>query len=373
MATILAQHGLVNRQFRTIIPGLGPEPEGLRSTVTRTVTITESAASTLATFFQPSPSSPPPNPLLIPSALFPSPPRGAYMSAPPASPTSQINLISSDQTPSSKPNPALDPNLPHTDLGPLLNAVFWTLTILALIFLLLRVHVKLSRASISLWWDDYLLILSWISLLVSASTTSACAALDYGKHLYDIDPANLPLMPFIAVFAGFFSVLAAAWSKTSFALTLLRLAASSEYSHGKRNYMKYLIWFIIITVNLILGVAMLTMWVKCWPIAKIWDESIKDGRCIAPKDIIILYQWSAGWSGAMDIALALLPWVMIWRLTMTRREKLGVGVAMSMGVVAGAASFVKMGMLPKLDGDPGQFFPSFLLVCWDRGLTLYGM
>ncbi|KAM7194410.1 96ca82bc-67f3-4b3a-ab36-ffe7d8f40fbe [Naviculisporaceae sp. PSN 640] len=257
-------------------------------------------------------------------------------------------MVSYDQ---SSPS-ALDPDLPHTDLGPLLNGVFWTLTILALVFLLLRLHVKLSRASVTLWRDDHLLILSWIALLISAATTSACVALDYGKHLYDMDPANLPLMPFIAVFAGFFSVLAAAWSKTSFALTLLRLAASSESCNGKRNYMKYLIWFIIVTVNLILGVAMLTMWVKCWPIAKIWDGSITEGRCINPGDIIIYYQFTAGWSGTMDIVLALCPWVMLWKLTMTRREKIGVAVAMSMGVVAGIASFVKMGMLPNLDGDP---------------------
>ncbi|KAM7187635.1 96ca82bc-67f3-4b3a-ab36-ffe7d8f40fbe, partial [Rhypophila sp. PSN 637] len=247
-----------------------------------------------------------------------------------------------------------DPSLPHTDLGPLLNAVFWTLTILALIFLLLRIHIKLSRATVSLWWDDHLLILSWMALAVSASTTSACVALDYGKHSYDLDPANLPKMPFIAVFAGFFSVLAAAWSKTSFALTLLRLAKSQENTTRgvTGNWMKWLIWAIIISVNAVLGVAMLTMWIKCWPIQKIWDATITEGWCIDPQKIIVLYQWSAGWSGAMDIVLALCPWVLLWKLTMTRRDKIGVAVAMSMGVVAGVASFVKMGMLPNLAGDP---------------------
>jgi hypothetical protein len=98
-------------------------------------------------------------------------------------------------------------------------------------------------------------------------------------------PENLPKMPFVAVFAGFFSVLAAAWSKTSFGLTLLRL------SQGW--IIKGVIWFIIITMNGIMGTAMLFMWIKCRPFAKVWDSQL-DGWCIDPETIVTLYQWSAG-------------------------------------------------------------------------------
>jgi len=41
----------------------------------------------------------------------------------------------------------------------------------------------------------------------------------------------------------------------------------------------------------------------------------------------------AGYSGAMDILLAILPWKIVWSLTMNKKEKLGVAVAMSMGVL----------------------------------------
>jgi hypothetical protein len=119
---------------------------------------------------------------------------------------------------------------------------------------------------------------------VSASTTSACVTLGYGLNAADMPKENLPKMPFIAVFAGFFSVLSAAWSKTSFGLTLLRLC---------QGWTKWVIWFIIVTVNLILGTAMLLMWVKCHPFAKVWDDRIQ-GWCIDPKKIVTFYQWSAG-------------------------------------------------------------------------------
>lgn len=35
----------------------------------------------------------------------------------------------------------------------------------------------------------------------------------------------------------------------------------------------------------------------------------------------------------MDLTLSILPWKIIWNLRMTRREKIGVLVAMSMGVL----------------------------------------
>ena len=164
-----------------------------------------------------------------------------------------------------------------------------------------------------------------IALVVSASTTSVCVALDYGKNSYDMRPENLPKMPFVAVFAGFFSVLAAAWSKTSFALTLLRLS---------QGWMKAVIWFLIVTLNAIMGTAMLFMWIKCHPFARVWDERL-DGWCIDPKKIILLYQCSAGYSGAVDVILAFFPWIFLanMKTALNKRERFGVGVAMSMGVV----------------------------------------
>jgi len=40
-----------------------------------------------------------------------------------------------------------------------------------------------------------------------------------------------------------------------------------------------------------------------------------------------------GYSGIMDFVLALLPWKVIWKLQMKRKEKVGVALAMSMGVL----------------------------------------
>jgi hypothetical protein len=39
------------------------------------------------------------------------------------------------------------------------------------------------------------------------------------------------------------------------------------------------------------------------------------------------------YSAAMDIILAILPWKIIWKLTMNKKEKIGVLLAMNMGVL----------------------------------------
>jgi hypothetical protein len=78
--------------------------------------------------------------------------------------------------------------------------------------------------------------------------------------------------------AGSFSILAALWSKTSFAVTVLRISS---------GWVKALVWFIIITVNASLGVAIAITWAQCTPIEKVWHPGLA-GECW-PKGIQIRY------------------------------------------------------------------------------------
>ncbi len=42
---------------------------------------------------------------------------------------------------------------------------------------------------------------------------------------------------------------------------------------------------------------------------------------------------SVAYSALIDITLAILPWTVIWNLQMRRAEKIGVSLAMSMGIL----------------------------------------
>ncbi len=52
------------------------------------------------------------------------------------------------------------------NLGPYLNRVIWSLAALSTLFVGLRVYCKLLRRK-QLWWDDHVLIASWVCLLLA--------------------------------------------------------------------------------------------------------------------------------------------------------------------------------------------------------------
>jgi len=224
------------------------------------------------------------------------------------------------------------------DLSQNINAAIWALTGVSGVLLLLRLWGKWLKHR-GLWWDDHLLIVSWVSsgvqrtkpcslpvltdpnwklLLVASSIVGSYNnTLGFGKHIFVVDPANLAAIDLNGNIAASVSILAAVWSKTSFALTLLRLV---------RGWMKPTIWFIIISMNMAMVVTTIITWLRCTPPNKV-------AQCVSA-DIYVGYStFSGGYSAAMDIVLALLPWPLIWKLQMKKKEKLGVAIAMSLGIL----------------------------------------
>jgi hypothetical protein len=148
--------------------------------------------------------------------------------------------------------------------------------------------------------------------------------LGYGKHIWDFNVLeNMPrlLIPINA--AGTFSVTSAIWSKTSFGITLLHLTD---------GWAKKVTWFIIITMNIAMGLSALFPWVNCTPVYKAWDM-FAVGSCWDPSVTVHYNIFSGVYSACSDFALAMLPWQFIWGLQMKKKEKIGVGIAMSMGIV----------------------------------------
>ena len=91
-----------------------------------------------------------------------------------------------------------------------------------------------------------------------------------GLHYNDMDLQKLPTTVWISYAAGFSTILATAWSKTSFGITLLRIS---------NGWVKWFVWFIIISVNVVLGAVGTVHWVQCWPVAKLWTPTMR-GTCI---------------------------------------------------------------------------------------------
>ncbi|KAK0711898.1 hypothetical protein B0H67DRAFT_555801 [Lasiosphaeris hirsuta] len=250
---------------------------------------------------------------------------------------------------------------PSDDQGPRILITTWTLTGLSGTFLVVRLFCKLHTKR-RLWWDDYVLALSWIMLLSSIVLVTVSVTHGLGKHVYAVPPENFPLLGVVGNLTGTFSILAATWSKTSFALTLLRLM---------QGRMRILLWFIIATVNILMSLNAVFMWVRCTPVQKTWNP-YAPGTCWDPEVYPKYGMAAAGYSAAAEFALALLPWKVIWKLQMKRKEKFGVAMAMSMGIFAGATAVVKTTEIPSL-ASADFTYVSAPLVLWgaaESGVTI---
>ena len=100
----------------------------------------------------------------------------------------------------------------------------------------------------------------------------------FGRPLSQFNMNDLDIFLLFSNLAGSFSILAALWSKTSFAVTVLRISS---------GWFKALVWFIIITVNACLGVAIAMTCAQCTPIEKVWHPHLT-GECW-PKGVQIKY------------------------------------------------------------------------------------
>ncbi|KAI3392869.1 hypothetical protein diail_5044 [Diaporthe ilicicola] len=228
---------------------------------------------------------------------------------------------------------------PNDDgFGAYINAVGWLLLALAGLVVGARVWAKLSARK-GLWWDDYIVIAAWIMLLADVIVTTVAVEAGLGKHIESVSGDALVRTMLLSAVAQTLSILGAAWSKTSFAVTLLRLTAVS--------HVRYLVWFIIVSLNVFLTFTAFLPLFSCTPVGKSFDPRV-DGRCWDRTLVLVLTMFSAAYSAAADFALAVIPWVLIWKLQMNIKEKIGVGICMSLGIVAGATSIMRCQKIPLL-------------------------
>ncbi|KAK7223328.1 hypothetical protein V2G26_011331 [Clonostachys chloroleuca] len=140
--------------------------------------------------------------------------------------------------------------------GTRLLASCWSLTAASAILLFLRVYCKLWRSR-GLWWDDHLLIISWISLAIAVSINSYIVTLGFGQHMSTISDENLKKINLNTILVAAFGIIATTTSKTSFAMTLYRIATN--------NWMKYFLIFVIVSINISMNLVWIFGFAKCSP------------------------------------------------------------------------------------------------------------
>lgn len=114
-----------------------------------------------------------------------------------------------------------------------------------------------------------------------------------------------------------------ALAKISFASTLMR------FSYAER--MRQFLWLMIASVSILMVFHVIFPWLACVPFWKRVDDKTDGGCYLAAYDSVVF--GSSVFFGLTDIALALLPWRLLFFPELKRWERLGVVVAMSLGAL----------------------------------------
>lgn len=167
-----------------------------------------------------------------------------------------------------------------------------------------------------------------------------------GSHFSDVDPSLLPEALYLMPIGQFFAVISVAVSKSSFILTLLRLV--------QVPWQKVTLWFMLGTINAFMLSISIVQFYQC--------SAAPTKGCIPTNAVVGLGIFAAGCellsraeirglvgsimespdtnnrvtridSAAMDLVLTGFPTLVIWRVQMKKREKIGVIASMSLGAM----------------------------------------
>ncbi|KAL8303064.1 hypothetical protein RB597_005301 [Gaeumannomyces tritici] len=175
----------------------------------------------------------------------------------------------------------------------------WSLFVFATVFILLRLYSK-ARRNNALWWDDYVLLASWVGagsprpippppggafadlthisflLHVKIFFLVACAQLSinvrngFGRSGSTLDPDSLDRVGLDGLVVGTGLLLATPGSKTSFVITLGRISGPK---------LTAALWCATVSMNAFHAANLVVQWAQCTPLEKSWDLVV-EGSCL---------------------------------------------------------------------------------------------
>ncbi|KAG5756993.1 hypothetical protein H9Q70_000409 [Fusarium xylarioides] len=227
--------------------------------------------------------------------------------------------------------------------GPMIRTVTWLSVIFPILFVGLRVYTRLFVRKV-FGLDDWVIVISLILLICYGAIIEAAVQKGLGRHVewvLTFDPQDAVPVALLGQVSQPFVVMSCALGKTSFSISLMRLAA--------QRFIHRFLWFIVVTMLILHILISIIVFVHCEDPRTTWNPAIVS-KCWHPctsSEVSLLHTLGSSadirqaYSAATDFILALLPWAMLWNLNMKNKEKFGVAVAMSLGVFAGAIAVIK--------------------------------
>ncbi|KAJ2907027.1 hypothetical protein MKZ38_008595 [Zalerion maritima] len=223
--------------------------------------------------------------------------------------------------------------------GPGIASLYWSMSIIAAICVGIRVIslMRKHRSWRGLWWDDYLLLLAAIAFLIVAMLVNREVQFGYGRHTKDVVLAYFGRIGLLMTISNSLVCYITACSKGAVALMVWTVARDI-------TWLKWSLSITIIISFLVFTAAASQPWMRCSPTAKHWNPAIP-GECYSLNTYLVTTAIAYAYGAFVDLVLAASPWAIMPYLRVTWREKIGVGIATALGVVASASSATKAALL----------------------------
>ncbi|KAB5555036.1 hypothetical protein GE09DRAFT_1123305 [Coniochaeta sp. 2T2.1] len=232
------------------------------------------------------------------------------------------------------------------DKGPMIIAVCWIFTALALIFVAARLYVR-TVIHKKLAADDYMIIFSSFCAVLSNILVTISVYWGNGQHfdVLDLEQKQNVVKWMIAAYVPGIETLG--FPKLAVIYLLVRLLAPSR-THT------IILWTMGIICCLSLTAMVMTLILQCTPPHALWTFSLPH-NCLHPSVLEGLAFWASTCSAFLDFYLAIYPAVVLWKLQMPYQKKLALSCALGMGLVSGAVGIVKATGVPTLSSQDVSF------------------
>ncbi|KAI9654498.1 MAG: hypothetical protein M1821_006588 [Bathelium mastoideum] len=240
------------------------------------------------------------------------------------------------------------------DLGPRLMAMFLTLSIVAFIFVSLRLAVRLKDQNLGL--DDFCALMASVTFIGLAADVSYAAVRGTYRHKYYLSQKQVEIGLKTNTIGEAVIGVSETFGKSAIALLLIRLVGRSS------KWWKGFLWSLIAITAIICVVTVFITFFQChnpqaiWNLplratTSCWDPSVLSNEAIA----------CSAWYTAVDFVLALFPLLILWELQMSLGRKIALVILLGLGIITGIFCALKTSLLPVLAHDSDASFQQFNL------------
>ncbi|GAP83959.2 putative integral membrane protein [Rosellinia necatrix] len=231
---------------------------------------------------------------------------------------------------------------------PMLGLLVWAIMGLAMFLVILRIYYHVFRGRRQLWSDDYFLIAALVCLIGNGIAIEQWIPYKFEPNL---TTPQIPALVLIGSLMGLFNSLALALSKTSLAITFIRLTT---------GWWKSSLGLSIFAIDCLFAVQAWSFWVPdCGIKHEPYRIQTAGGACISYESIKSFRFAVQTLSCVLDAYFTILPWKIVRPLALKRFEKIGLGIAMSFGCASLMSGIIRELILFHLSNEPSEYQPLY--------------